>query len=144
MCLLFGAATALAEQGWSNSAAQFVGALGYAQIVARGVLAWWQDYDLLLTPTLATPPPKVGERVIAFREEAAFFEHRARELRVRLPRPVAPTPRDEHILSAYGDALAVALHNAAARRRIPAQTVTASAADASADKPCLEAPAQNH
>jgi diguanylate cyclase len=44
------------------------------------------------------------------------------ELRVRLPRPVAPTPRDELILSAYGDALAVALHNAAAHRQL--QTLT--------------------
>ena len=26
--------------------------IGYGQIVARAVLAWWQDYDLLLTPTL--------------------------------------------------------------------------------------------
>jgi amidase len=51
---------ALAEQGWSHSAAQFVGALGYAQIVARGVLAWWQDYDLLLTPTMALPPAELG------------------------------------------------------------------------------------
>jgi amidase len=51
---------ALAEQGWSNSAAQFVGALGYAQIVARAVLAWWQDFDLLLTPTMALPPAELG------------------------------------------------------------------------------------
>jgi amidase len=51
---------ALAEQGWANSAAQFVGALGYAQIVARAVLAWWQDYDLLLTPTMGKPPAELG------------------------------------------------------------------------------------
>jgi amidase len=51
---------ALAEQGWSNSAAQFVTAMGYAQIVARGVLAWWQDYDLLLTPTMGVPPAELG------------------------------------------------------------------------------------
>jgi amidase len=51
---------ALAEQGWSNSAAAFVGALGYAQIVARAVVAWWQDYDLLLTPTMALPPAELG------------------------------------------------------------------------------------
>jgi amidase len=51
---------ALAEQGWSNSAAQFVSAIGYAQIMARAVLAWWQDYDLLLTPTMAAPPAELG------------------------------------------------------------------------------------
>jgi amidase len=51
---------ALAEQGWSNSAAAFVSSLGYAQLVARGVLRWWQDYDLLLTPTMASPPAELG------------------------------------------------------------------------------------
>lgn len=51
---------ALAEQGWSNSAAQFVSALGYAQILARAVMAWWQEYDLLLTPTMAVPPAELG------------------------------------------------------------------------------------
>ena len=51
---------ALAQQGWSNSAAQLVAAVGYGQIVARAVLAWWQDYDLLLTPTMALPPAELG------------------------------------------------------------------------------------
>jgi amidase len=51
---------ALAQQGWNNSAAQFVSAMGYGQIVARAVLAWWQDYDLLLTPTMAAPPAEIG------------------------------------------------------------------------------------
>jgi amidase len=51
---------ALAEQGWSNSAAQFVTAIGYSQIVARGALAWWQEYDLLLTPTMGLPPAELG------------------------------------------------------------------------------------
>jgi amidase len=51
---------ALAEQGWSNSAAAFVSALGYAQIVARAVMTWWQEYDLLLTPTMGLPPAQLG------------------------------------------------------------------------------------
>jgi amidase len=51
---------ALAQQGWQNSAAQFVSALGYAQIMARAVMAWWQDYDLLLTPTMGMPPAEIG------------------------------------------------------------------------------------
>jgi amidase len=51
---------ALAEQGWSNSAAQLLTSIGYGQIVARGVLAWWQDYDLLLTPTMGMPPAELG------------------------------------------------------------------------------------
>jgi amidase len=51
---------ALAEQGRTHSAAAYLGAVGYAQIVARGVLSWWQDFDLLLTPTMALPPAELG------------------------------------------------------------------------------------
>ena len=28
---------------------------------SRSVLSWWQDHDLLLTPTSALPPPRIGE-----------------------------------------------------------------------------------
>jgi amidase len=51
---------ALAEQGRSHSAADLLSAVGYGQIVARAVLPWWQDHDLLLTPTLALPPAELG------------------------------------------------------------------------------------
>jgi amidase len=51
---------ALAEQGWKHSAPELMAATGYSQIVARGVLAWWQDYDLLLTPTMGLPPAEIG------------------------------------------------------------------------------------
>jgi amidase len=51
---------ALAEQGRTHSAADYLGAVGYAQIMARAVLAWWQDFDLLLTPTMALPPAELG------------------------------------------------------------------------------------
>ena len=48
---------ALAEQGWEHSAARYVSAIGYAPDRVPRRLAWWQDYDLLLTPTLARRPP---------------------------------------------------------------------------------------
>jgi len=51
---------ALAEQGWAPSAPELIAATGYGQIVARAVLGWWQDYDLLLTPTMAQPPAELG------------------------------------------------------------------------------------
>jgi amidase len=51
---------ALAEQGRTHSAAAYLGAVGYAQIVARAVLAWWQEFDLLVTPTMALPPAELG------------------------------------------------------------------------------------
>ncbi|MGO9558803.1 MAG: amidase [Acidimicrobiales bacterium] len=48
-------------------AATSIGAVDYAQAVAasarftRGLALFWQDHDLLLTPTLGEPPPLVGE-----------------------------------------------------------------------------------
>jgi len=51
---------ALAEQGRAHSGADYLRAVAYAQIVARGALAWWQDFDLLLTPTMALPPAELG------------------------------------------------------------------------------------
>jgi amidase len=51
---------ALAEQGRTHSASTYLMAVAYAQGVARTALAWWQDYDLLLTPTMAAPPPEIG------------------------------------------------------------------------------------
>jgi amidase len=51
---------ALAEAGRSHSASEYILSVGYAQLLARGLLAWWQDYDLLLTPTMALPPSEIG------------------------------------------------------------------------------------
>ncbi len=51
---------ALAEQGRRHSAADYLNAIAYAQVVSRAVTAWWQDYDLLLTPTMALPPAEIG------------------------------------------------------------------------------------
>jgi amidase len=52
----------LAEMGRSYSAPQLLSALEWLQRWSRDVAAWWADgYDLLLTPTIAEPPPKLGE-----------------------------------------------------------------------------------
>jgi amidase len=51
---------ALAEQGRGHSAATYLMAVGYAQLVTRAVTQWWQDFDLLLTPTMALPPAELG------------------------------------------------------------------------------------
>jgi amidase len=52
---------ALAERGRSHSAAEYLGAVGYAQIVSRAGAAWWAGgFDLLLTPTMAVPPVEIG------------------------------------------------------------------------------------
>jgi amidase len=52
---------ALAEQGRGHSGSDYLGAVGYAQIITRAVADWWAGgFDLLLTPTLALPPAEIG------------------------------------------------------------------------------------
>lgn len=53
---------ALAEMGRSASAADWLSAREWLQHNSREVLAWWDHdgFDLLLTPTIAEPPPEIG------------------------------------------------------------------------------------
>ena len=51
---------ALAETGRSANAAQYLSALEWLQAWSRRMADWWDDYDLLLTPTIAEPPPPLG------------------------------------------------------------------------------------
>jgi len=53
---------ALSEMGWSYNGAQLLAAIGWLQAGARRMGMWFESgYDLLLTPTLAEPPPRLGE-----------------------------------------------------------------------------------
>jgi amidase len=54
---------ALAEQGRSHSAGDLLRTMEHAQVSSRRIAAWWGDdgFDLLLTPTCAEPPPRLGE-----------------------------------------------------------------------------------
>jgi amidase len=52
---------ALAEQGRTHSAAAYLEAMEYAQQIARAGAEWWTGHDLLLTPTMALPPARIGE-----------------------------------------------------------------------------------
>jgi len=54
---------ALAEQGRTYSAGDLLRAIEQAQASTRRVAAWWSEdgFDLLLTPTCAEPPPRLGE-----------------------------------------------------------------------------------
>ena len=52
---------ALADLGRSSTAAQWLGAREWLQVNSREVAAWWTEgHDLLLTPTIAEPPPVLG------------------------------------------------------------------------------------
>jgi amidase len=53
---------AVAEHGRQNSAAQYIAALEFVHRFGRRMAEWWeQGFDLLLTPTTAAPPPRLGE-----------------------------------------------------------------------------------
>jgi amidase len=54
---------ALAEQGRSHTAGDLLRAIEHAQVSSRRIAGWWADdgFDLLLTPTCAEPPPRLGE-----------------------------------------------------------------------------------
>jgi amidase len=51
----------LAEGGRAVTAAQFLAALDGLHAASRGLVAWWQDNDLLLTPTIPELPPTLGQ-----------------------------------------------------------------------------------
>jgi amidase len=62
------------------SAVDYLRSLEYLQRLARRIVGFWSDYDVLLTPTLAQPPipigalrPKEGEEPIKMLENSAGF-----------------------------------------------------------------------
>jgi len=53
---------AIAEMGRRVSASDYLHAIEYLHAHTRQVAAWWAEgFDLLLTPTLPEPPPRLGE-----------------------------------------------------------------------------------
>jgi amidase len=52
---------ALAEMGRGYSGPALLGAVGWLQTNARRTAQFWETYDLWLTPTIAEPPPVLGE-----------------------------------------------------------------------------------
>jgi amidase len=51
---------ALVEMGKSISAPQWLAAREWLQANSRRMASWWTDHDLLVTPTIAEPPPLLG------------------------------------------------------------------------------------
>jgi amidase len=51
---------ALAEMGRSFTAADFLNSREWLQMATRAAAAFWKGNDLLLTPTIAEPPPPLG------------------------------------------------------------------------------------
>jgi amidase len=52
----------VAQRGREIPAHEYLASIDWLHAWTRRVAGWWADgYDLLITPTLATPPPKIGE-----------------------------------------------------------------------------------
>lgn len=51
----------LAEGGRGVSAAQYLAAVEGLHRASRSLVGWWNDHDLLLTPTIAELPPTLGQ-----------------------------------------------------------------------------------
>jgi amidase len=55
---------ALTEMGQQVSGTQYLAAIQGHQDYRRSVSAWWRDgFDVLVTPTISAPPPRIGEMV---------------------------------------------------------------------------------
>jgi len=53
---------ALADVARAANAGDYLAARGWLQAMARGIAGWYETgFDLLLTPTMAEPPPRLGE-----------------------------------------------------------------------------------
>jgi amidase len=50
----------LAESARASSAAEYARAVARLQMLARRIVAFWNDIDVVLTPTLALPPVPIG------------------------------------------------------------------------------------
>jgi amidase len=51
----------LAQVGAGVTAVDYAGAIERMQLWSRGVAAWWNDYDVLVTPTSPEPPVPLGQ-----------------------------------------------------------------------------------
>lgn len=51
----------LAQMGERVSGAAYAGAIERMQAWSRGVATWWEDHDILVTPTSPEPPVRLGE-----------------------------------------------------------------------------------
>ena len=71
----------MADTGSSYSAVEYLTALDYLRLLSRRVVAFWDAYDVLLTPTLAQPPLEIGALRPAEGEPAITMLREGRGLR---------------------------------------------------------------
>ncbi len=61
----------LAEMGGHISGIDYAGAIEKMQLWSRGVGAWWEDHDVLVTPTSPEPPIALGDLAPGIADPAA-------------------------------------------------------------------------
>jgi len=66
----------MAERGLSVSASEYLASIHWLQVWTRRIAKWWanEKFDLLLTPTIAEPPPPLGELVTTREDPAAGWD----------------------------------------------------------------------
>ena len=92
---------ALAEWGNSASAVELASAQGKMAVVRRALAAWWEDFDLLITPTTAAPAAALGPAG-GHRRRAAAGPDRLDALR-HLHRGVQPERPARHLAAPAPD-----------------------------------------
>lgn len=50
----------MAEIGRSVTAADYLNAVAFVHAWSRQIHAWWDDFDILVSPVIAVPPPPIG------------------------------------------------------------------------------------
>jgi Asp-tRNA(Asn)/Glu-tRNA(Gln) amidotransferase A subunit family amidase len=66
---------AMATEVGSMNAAQYAAAIRVIHATGRRVGRFFENFDVLLTPTMATPPLKLGELALAQTDETVFVEN---------------------------------------------------------------------
>lgn len=60
----------MVEAGEATPAVDYVASVAYLRTASRGILGFWTDHDVLVTPTLAQPPLEIGALEPAEGEDA--------------------------------------------------------------------------
>lgn len=108
--------------GEALSAGEYVELLGVLERESRKVAAFFEDHDLLLTPTLARPPLRVGELATKPLEQLALRVFRAAPVKAVLLKvldemakdPLAPNPNTQLFNMTGQPAISLPLHQNAA------------------------------
>ena len=83
---------AVTELGRKVSGTEYLAAVEVLNRYTRKVVAWWEEFDLLVSPTLPEPPPPIGELVPDPRELLKGFQRSGALTAFTLPFNVTGQP----------------------------------------------------